>query len=225
MKLIPKFTLLASLLVLYSCATTGTIEKEGEKKQAQTSESNKAQGKDESDEGNPAKPERKYVAPVPEFSFSGNSMRIEMEDMFTENISFNYEEEFSNGFAGIIKSSVSVAKAFVMLEKGSYEILAREKAEDSEHASFYIFVDNEPYRVSPSEPPMQSFENTTRFTTPPRPNRHDDRLSSNPQIRVNTTKIPLTQSNQRDFCYKERENLLLIHKLLESLACLEFWAF
>ena len=163
MKLIPKFTLLASLLVLYSCATTGTIEKEGEKKQAQTSESNKAQGKDESDEGNPAKPERKYVAPVPEFSFSGNSMRIEMEDMFTENISFNYEEEFSNGFAGIIKSSVSVAKAFVMLEKGSYEILAREKAEDSEHASFYIFVDNEPYRVSPSEPPMQSFENTTRF--------------------------------------------------------------
>ena len=174
MKRITRISVLSAsvcALFLASCATTyKTGEKEAEEQKIEQSESGKGKTDEEkksgetekSEQAKAQKPKRAYVAPIPEIAFSGNAMRLEIENMFAENIDFSYDEEYSNRFAGTIKSSVSVAKAFVSLEAGSYEILAREKAKDSEHAAFYIFVDNEPYRVSPSEPPLQSFENTTR---------------------------------------------------------------
>ncbi len=174
MKRITRISVLSAsvcALFLASCATTDkTGEKEAEEQKIEQSESGKGKTDEEnkggetekSEQAKAQKPKRAYVAPIPEIAFSGNAMRLEIENMFAENIDFSYDEEYSNRFAGTIKSSVSVAKAFVSLEAGSYEILAREKAKDSEHAAFYIFVDNEPYRVSPSEPPLQSFENTTR---------------------------------------------------------------
>jgi len=149
--------------VLFSCASTAPSAKTETEGKAQ--ESKKAQdeqiGKKEAEKES-SKPERKRVATIPTFDFSGKTQRIELEDMYTEYFAFSYSEEFSNNFAGKLKSNVSLAKAEINLPAGSYEILAREKAEDSEHASFYIFVDNEPYLVSPSEPPLGSFENTTR---------------------------------------------------------------
>lgn len=159
MKIISKITVFLALLIFYSCATTTTTEKTIETKQ----DTEKTDNKSENEKTQPTKKERVPVASIPEVKFNGSSQRIELEDMFTENIAFSYDEECSNELAGKIKSSVSVAKAYILLNEGGYEILAREKAEDSSHASFYIFVDNEPYRVSPSEPPLQSFENTTRF--------------------------------------------------------------
>ena len=161
----------ALALFLASCATTSEVPIETKDEtqiqitEQQSEEKKEAHGKEpkKEEKAQPAKKVRKRVDSIPEIIFADNLQRIELEDMYTEDISFDYDEEYSGSFAGKINSAVSVAKATVVFGAGSYEILAREKAEDSSHAAFYIFVNNEPYRVSPSEPPLQSFESTTRF--------------------------------------------------------------
>lgn len=154
-------------IFICSCATTTSLpaEKEGGVKVEKREEAKEKGSKKESEKKSEVKTEikRTPVTSIPQLTFAGSTMKIELENMYTEDIAFKHSDEYSSSFAAVIKSGVSCAKASVTLSAGSYEILAKEKAEDSEHASFYIFVDNEPYRVSPSEPPLGTFEMTTRF--------------------------------------------------------------
>lgn len=155
----------ASFLLFFSCVSTTQSDRpqsEEKTEQSNAEAEKKSETENKTDKAENPAAERKRVAEIPKIVFSGGIQRIEIEDMFTENFSFIRNDEYSGTFAGKLNNSVSVAKAFVQCPAGSYEILAREKATDSDHAAFYIFVDNEPYRVSPSEPPLGSFENTTR---------------------------------------------------------------
>ena len=168
MKILKQFALLTAMtLLVFSCATTASLpaEKEGETKTEKREEVKEKGGKKEGEKKSEVKAEvkRTPVTSIPQIEFAGSTMKIEIENMYTEDIAFKHSDEYSGTFAAVIKSAVSSAKAAVTLSAGSYEILAKEKAEDSLHAAFYIFVDNEPYRVSPSEPPLGTFEMTTRF--------------------------------------------------------------
>ena len=156
--------LLAAIFIC-SCATTTALPAEKEEGAKVERREEAKGGKKESEKRSDVKAEikRTPVTSIPQITFSGSTMKIELENMYTEDIAFKHSDEYSSSFAAVIKSAVSSAKAAVTLSAGSYEILAREKAEDSGHAAFYIFVDNEPYRVSPSEPPLGTFEMTTRF--------------------------------------------------------------
>lgn len=108
----------------------------------------------------PAQPEAPSEPPT--FTFSGSELKIEIENMYTEEFLIFPDAEASGGYAGKLVSEESVAKAFVTFPAGTYVGLVNENAPDGNHDAFNAFVDGVAYRSYPSDPPLGTYELTTR---------------------------------------------------------------
>lgn len=108
----------------------------------------------------PAQPEAPSEPPT--FTFSGSELKIELESMYTEEFLIFPDAEASGGYAAKLVSEDSVAKAFVTFPAGTYVGLVNENAPDGQHDAFNAFVDGVAYRSYPSDPPLGTYELTTR---------------------------------------------------------------
>lgn len=108
----------------------------------------------------PPKPES--PAEVPTFTFTGSELKIEVESMFFDEFLIVEDAEASGYYAGKLMSEESVAKALVTFPAGTYVGLVNEKAPDGQHDAFNVFLDGVYYRSYPSDPPLGTYELTTR---------------------------------------------------------------
>ncbi len=108
----------------------------------------------------PPKPES--PAEVPTFTFTGSELKIELESMYNEEFLIVEDAEASGYYAGKLMSEESVAKALVTFPAGTYVGLVNEKAPDGAHDAFNVCLDGVYYRSYPSDPPLGTYELTTR---------------------------------------------------------------
>ena len=81
-----------------------------------------------------------------------------------------YNEEFlifadakaSGGYAAKLVSEESIAKCFVTFPAGDYVGFVNEDAPDGNHDAFNVFINDVAYRTFPSDPPIGTYELTTR---------------------------------------------------------------
>lgn len=99
---------------------------------------------------------------IPVIEYSGIGIKYECESMLLHHFSVFQDSEASGNFAVRLMNEASSAKLKVQFPAGTYELLVREKASDAEHSAFYVCIDNSPYRVYPSNPPLGTWELTTR---------------------------------------------------------------
>ncbi len=100
---------------------------------------------------------------APKYTFSGNELKIEIENMFYDGTFIVFADEKESGYyAGKLINEESLAEAIVTFPAGSYQLLANEDAPDGAHDAFNIFVNEKAYRTYPSDPPIGTYELTTR---------------------------------------------------------------
>lgn len=110
----------------------------------------------------PAKKEnREPVKTVPTITSKGRGIKIEAEDMFLEDSSLYKDNSASQGYA-IKMSEHSVAKCKVVLSAGTWECLVSEQAFKTESSELFVNISGTYYKVYPSNPPLASWELTTR---------------------------------------------------------------
>lgn len=151
MKLVTKVTTLfaavASLAMLASCGSSGEAAAA-----AAPAESVAATPR-------PAAPDS-----IPTFEFTGSELVIQVEEMLTDEmyVSSSSKPECTNGWYATIANNESVAECMVKFPAGTYEGLVNEDAPDGNHDAFNVCVDGKYYRTFPSDPPIGTFEWTTR---------------------------------------------------------------
>lgn len=141
MKKIAFFALLIASFAFTSCHTT----KEGEFIHIETP---------------PEPPALQTELPIIEFT--GNGIKYECENMLLKNFLVLYDKDASGLFATRLLNEAATAQVKIKFPAGTYAGLLNEKAMDSKHSAFYVYVDTEPFRVYPSNPPLGSWELTTR---------------------------------------------------------------
>lgn len=99
---------------------------------------------------------------LPVIEYSGVGIKYECESMLLHNFSVFQDLEASGNFAVRLMNEASSARLKVHFPAGTYECLVKEKATDAEHSAFYLYIDSVPYRVYPSNPPLGTWELTTR---------------------------------------------------------------
>lgn len=99
---------------------------------------------------------------LPVIKYIEPGIKYECESMLLHNFLVLYDENASGQHCTRILDEAATAKLKVQFPAGTYEILISEKAFDSEHSAFYVYVDETPYRVYPSTPPLGDWELTTR---------------------------------------------------------------
>ncbi len=151
MKLVTKVTTLfaavASMAMLASCGSSGEAAAAAPAESAAVSTPR------------PAAPDS-----IPTFEFTGDKLVIQVEEMLTEEmyISSSTKPECSNGWYATIANTESVAECLVKFPAGTYEGLVNEDAPDGNHDAFNVCIDGVYYRTFPSDPPIGTFELTTR---------------------------------------------------------------
>ncbi len=106
-----------------------------------------------------AKPE---VNEVPNLTFSGDVLKIELEEMYTDEFLIVQDATASGGWAGKLLSADAYAEAKVTFPAGTYEGLVNEDAPDGNHDAFNVKIGETFYRCFPSDPPIGTYELTTR---------------------------------------------------------------
>ncbi len=99
---------------------------------------------------------------LPVIDYQGAGIKYEIESMLLHNFLVLYDESASGQYCARLSDESSVAQLKVRFPAGTYECLINEKATDNDHAAFYVYLDGIPYRVYPSDPPLRSWELTTR---------------------------------------------------------------
>ena len=99
---------------------------------------------------------------VPKYTFEGSELKIELENMYTEEFLIFADAKASGGYAAKLVSEESIATAIVTFPAGDYVGLVNEDAPDGSHDAFNVFVDEKAYRTFPSDPPIGTYELTTR---------------------------------------------------------------
>lgn len=99
---------------------------------------------------------------LPVINYKSPGIRHEFESMLLYRFQVFADREASGGFAARLLDDSSTAQVKISFPEGTYECLVSEKATDSAHAPFYVYLDKVPYRVYPSDPPLGSYELTTR---------------------------------------------------------------
>ena len=107
-------------------------------------------------------PEPLVLTAIPTVSYVGAGIKYEMESMFLHNFVVFPDETASGQYGARLLDESSTAQVRIKFPAGTYECLISEKAYDNDHAPFYVYLDNVPYRVYPSDPPLGSWELTTR---------------------------------------------------------------
>ena len=102
------------------------------------------------------------VTEVPKYTFEGSELKIELENMYTEEFLIFADAKASGGYAAKLVSEESIATAIVTFPAGDYVGLVNEDAPDGSHDAFNVFVDDKAYRTFPSDPPIGTYELTTR---------------------------------------------------------------
>ncbi len=112
-----------------------------------------------------------YEAPVdppplltelPVIEYSGRGIKYELESMLLYHFIIHSDKTASGGFAARLLDESSTAQLKIKFPAGTYECLLSEKATSSSSSAFYVYVDGIPYRVFPSDPPLGTWELTTR---------------------------------------------------------------
>lgn len=100
---------------------------------------------------------------APKYTFSGNELKIETENMFSDGSVFVVQDAKASGYYCIkLLNEESFCEAIVTFPAGSYQLMANEDAPDGAHDAFNIFVNDKAYRTFPSDPPLGTWELTTR---------------------------------------------------------------
>ncbi|MBQ6781747.1 MAG: hypothetical protein IJP62_11050 [Treponema sp.] len=110
----------------------------------------------------PAGPAPESPAEPPTFTFSGSELKIELEEMYNEEFLVFADAKASGGYAAKLVSEDSIAKAIVVFPAGDYVGLVNEDAPDGNHDAFNVFINDVAYRTFPSDPPIGTYELTTR---------------------------------------------------------------
>ncbi|MBO4404772.1 MAG: hypothetical protein J5780_05510 [Treponema sp.] len=104
----------------------------------------------------------KVLTELPVIEYSGAGIKYEVESMLLHNFLVMYDEKASGKYSARLLDEAATAQLKVRFPAGTYECLLSEKAPDNDHSSFYVFLDGIPYRVYPSDPPLGTWELTTR---------------------------------------------------------------
>lgn len=99
---------------------------------------------------------------APKYTFSGDVLKIELENMYYDEFLVFADASASGGWAGKLLGPDSFAEAIVTFPAGTYEGLVNEDAPDGNHDAFNVVVGDKYYRTFPSDPPIGTYELTTR---------------------------------------------------------------
>ncbi|MBP5357703.1 MAG: hypothetical protein J6Y69_00775 [Treponema sp.] len=102
------------------------------------------------------------VTELPTIAFSGSAIKYECESLYLNNCTVIEDPAASQKYSIRIENESSTAQIKVRFPAGTYECMISEKAHDNNHASFYVFIDDNPHRMYPSNPPLGTYELTTR---------------------------------------------------------------
>ncbi len=140
------FTTLAlscTLLLAVSCASNKNLSEENAEKEKPL-------------------PPPPMLTEMPVIDFEGVGIKYEFESMLLYHFIVVQDITASGAYATKLLDESSTAEVKVRFPAGTYECLLTEKAYDNEHSAFYVFVDGIEHRVYPSNPPLGSWELTTR---------------------------------------------------------------
>ena len=143
-------------LTVFSCATTSTPSKNTSSKEPVKEEAVK--------EEPAAKPKEEFhetVKSVPTITSKGRGIKIEAEDMFLDGLTMYKDNSASKGYA-VKVAQHSVAKCKVVLSAGTWECLVSEQAFHTDKSELFINISGTYYKIYPSNPPLGSWELTTR---------------------------------------------------------------
>ena len=110
----------------------------------------------------PAGPAPESPSEPPKYTFEGSELKIELENMYNEEFLIFADAKASGGYAGKLVSEESIATAIVTFPAGDYVGLVMEDAPDGNHDAFNVFINDTAYRTFPSDPPIGTYELTTR---------------------------------------------------------------
>lgn len=96
------------------------------------------------------------------FPADAKEFKIELEAMKLTDMPIIEDAKASGGKAVRVEKDSSAATIQVQFPAGSYTALVNEKAPSSSQDAFYVFLDERPYRVYPSDPPIGDWELTKR---------------------------------------------------------------
>ncbi|MCH5294874.1 MAG: hypothetical protein J1F14_03105 [Treponema sp.] len=102
------------------------------------------------------------ITTIPVIEYEDPGIKYEFENMLLHHFIVMQDNTASGRFAAKLLDESSTAQLKVKFPAGTYECLVSEKAHDTDHSAFYVYVDGIPYRVYPSNPPLGSWELTTR---------------------------------------------------------------
>ncbi|MCI5522502.1 MAG: hypothetical protein SO116_07535 [Treponema sp.] len=110
----------------------------------------------------PTVPPPPVLTELPVIEYTGAGIKYEIESMLLHQFLVTFDKDASGKYCARLTSEAATAMLKVKFPAGTYECLVREKASDNEHAAFYVYLDGVPYRVYPSDPPLGTWELTTR---------------------------------------------------------------
>jgi len=99
---------------------------------------------------------------IPTFEFTGDKLVIQIEDMLYDEMLIFPDATATNGWGAKLLGVDSFAECMVKFPAGTYEGLASEDAPDGNHDAFNCIVNDVYYRTFPSDPPIGTYELTTR---------------------------------------------------------------
>ena len=99
---------------------------------------------------------------TPRFTFSGSSLRIELENMTTSEFDITTDSDASNGKAGILVNGNSRAEAIITFPAGDYTGYAFIRAPSPINDAFYIKFGDDYVRVYADDPPPAGYASTSR---------------------------------------------------------------
>lgn len=157
----------------FSCGSTATLDSSAQKTEAKTEQKKKDPNDEPPLDENSAKTigsvksvgasaEPKRLTEAPKFDFTGNSLQIELENMYYDGFDLVNDKNASGAWALKLLNDSSWAIAEVNFPAGSYEAVANVLAPDSNHTRFTLYVNKDTYLIYGSEPPIGKYELTTR---------------------------------------------------------------
>lgn len=109
-----------------------------------------------------AQPRPAEATEVPSYKFEGSELKIEIESMYLDNFLVFEDKTAGNGWATKMLDDTATATAKVTFPAGSYEGEVAEDAPDGNHDAFNVMMNGVAYRCFPSDPPIGTYELTTR---------------------------------------------------------------
>ncbi|MCR5218762.1 hypothetical protein [Treponema sp.] len=99
---------------------------------------------------------------LPVINYSGKGIRYEVESMLLNHFIVMYDEDASKKYCARLNDEGASAQLKVKFPAGTYECMLSEKAPDGDHSAFYLYLDGISHRIYPSDPPLGTWELTSR---------------------------------------------------------------